>query len=63
MRLSVSIHGMFVSELAMFLAAVACFWRLHARRPCDGALPDDDDARRHGGERPLGDDVHPLDVR
>jgi hypothetical protein len=47
MRMSVSIRGMFMSELAMFQS---CSGVLLGICMLTGALPDDDDARRHGGE-------------
>jgi hypothetical protein len=37
-------------------------WLRRARRVSDDARPDDDDALRRGGERPLDDDAHALDA-
>jgi hypothetical protein len=37
-------------------------WLLRARRPRGDARPDDDDARRRGGERRLRDDAHAPDA-
>jgi hypothetical protein len=57
-------HSCYVCERARYVPKLQlrASWHLHAHRARDGALPDDDDARRHGGERPPGDDAHPLDV-